>query len=176
MILPRGLLGYYCLENSRSSTQPASPLARIRRHAPRISPSCTREFGPTDATIRAPLLASARTTTQSREIELTHRVEVRNGGAAEADDVAGGLPPGFEDATERGAGPAVIERVAATLIVSCVLALSGATLPALAKVVREAAESVLISVTPEATVSLASDADSGRVCAITGAGLASFDA
>jgi len=46
----------------------------MRRQFPRASPNWTRELGPIDATRRERLLASARTTTQSREIELTHRV------------------------------------------------------------------------------------------------------
>jgi len=47
----------------------------MRRHPSRDSPSCTREFGPIDATRRDRLLAPARTGTQSRDIELTHCVD-----------------------------------------------------------------------------------------------------
>ena len=56
----------------------------MRRQSPRDSPNCTREFGPIDATRRDRLLGSARTTTQSREMELTHRVARRDCDAAGA--------------------------------------------------------------------------------------------
>jgi hypothetical protein len=58
----------------RGSTQPFSPRMRMRRHEPTVSPSSTRERGPIEAMIRDFLLAPARTTTQSRETDLTHRL------------------------------------------------------------------------------------------------------
>src|SRR5215471_8055161 len=59
-----------------ASTQPAMPEVLSRRHVPFDSPSCTREFGPTDATIRALLLGPARTTTQPFATDATHRDDV----------------------------------------------------------------------------------------------------
>ena len=44
----------------------------MRRHPPRVSPSCTRVFGPIDAMTREPRSAPARTVTQFRATELTH--------------------------------------------------------------------------------------------------------
>jgi hypothetical protein len=82
---PRALVGDRAPTNDEcNSTHPANPLALIRRHEPRDSPSCTREPGPIDATIRDPLLASARTTTQLVEMELTQRDVARD-----LDDVEG---------------------------------------------------------------------------------------
>jgi hypothetical protein len=62
-----------------------------RRHEPRVSPNCTREPGPIDATIRPPLLASARTTTQLVAIELTQRDDARDLGDALAEGFADGV-------------------------------------------------------------------------------------
>jgi len=80
----------------------------MRRQFPRASPSWTREFGPIDATRRERLLASARTTTQSREIELTHRVVRRvfdaDGGAAFVDATTRGLAATGGGACTVGAG------------------------------------------------------------------------
>jgi hypothetical protein len=45
----------------------------MRRHSPRASPSCTRVFGPMEATIRDFLLGSARTITQFLAMVLVHR-------------------------------------------------------------------------------------------------------
>ena len=56
----------------------------MRRQSPRVSPSCTREFGPIDATSRDRLLGPARTTTQPLETEFTQRADARD-----FDDVAG---------------------------------------------------------------------------------------
>ena len=87
----------------------------MRRHPSRDSPNCTREFGPIDAMRRDRLLAPARTVTQSREIELTHRV-----GRAVFDvgDVAtrpgdsrtglGDMPAGADRTVVAGAAIAVI--------------------------------------------------------------------
>lgn len=45
----------------------------MRRQVPCVSPNCTRELGPIDATMRDCLLAPARTMTQSRETDDTQR-------------------------------------------------------------------------------------------------------
>ena len=55
-----------------ASTQPAMPRNLIRRHEPRVSPSCTRELGPTEATMCAAGCASARTITHCFATMLTH--------------------------------------------------------------------------------------------------------
>jgi hypothetical protein len=60
----------------------------IRRQPPFDSPNCTRVFGPTDAMMRAPGLALARTITQLREVVVTQRELVLRAelfGAAGAD-------------------------------------------------------------------------------------------
>jgi hypothetical protein len=59
------------------STHPVMPRILMRRHEPRTSPSCTREFGPIDATRRDDRLGPARTMTHSRATELTQRVDER---------------------------------------------------------------------------------------------------
>ena len=57
--------------NVRCSTQPESPLARIRRQSPRVSPSCTRVFGPIDAIMRDWRVGFDRTTAQLRATDVT---------------------------------------------------------------------------------------------------------
>ena len=89
--LPVFLGGRVATANEPGSTHPASPLALIRRHEPRDSPNCTREPGPIDATMRPPLLASARTTTQLVEIELTQRDDVRDLDDAVLEGLADGI-------------------------------------------------------------------------------------
>src|SRR5678816_4289515 len=56
----------------RCSTQPESPLARIRRQSPRVSPSCTRVFGPIEAMIRDWRVGFDRTMAQFRATDVTH--------------------------------------------------------------------------------------------------------
>jgi len=71
----------------------------MRRQEPRDSPNSTREFGPMDATIRESLLAAARTTTQCRDTERTHRADrpdSAEGGATDSiDDAVLGGSAGF---------------------------------------------------------------------------------
>jgi hypothetical protein len=67
------------------------PRALIRRQVPFDSPSCTREFGPIDATRRACLLGPARTTTQPLEIEVTQRGEDLAFGAGTGVAAGGGV-------------------------------------------------------------------------------------
>ena len=62
----------------RCSTHPDNPFARIRRQSPRVSPSCTRVFGPIDAMIRDRRLGSARTIAQFRATDTTHRPVLRD--------------------------------------------------------------------------------------------------
>ena len=62
----------------------------MRRQEPRNSPSSTRELGPMDATIRESLLAPARTTTQCRDTERTHRTDRADTAAAGATDSVDG--------------------------------------------------------------------------------------
>src|SRR5678815_842179 len=60
----------------RCSTQPESPLARIRRQSPRVSPSCTRVFGPIEAMIRDWRVGFDRTMAQFRATDVTHSPRV----------------------------------------------------------------------------------------------------
>ena len=60
----------------RCSTQPESPLARIRRQSPRVSPSCTRVFGPIEAMIRDWRVGFDRTMAQFRATDVTHPLRV----------------------------------------------------------------------------------------------------
>jgi hypothetical protein len=62
---------------SFASIHPAIPRDLIRRQEPLVSPSCTREFGPTEATMCELRSAPARTVTHSRAIMLTHGEAVR---------------------------------------------------------------------------------------------------
>ena len=55
----------------RCSTQPERPFARIRRQSPRVSPSCTRVFGPIEAMIRDWRVGFDRTTAQLRATDVT---------------------------------------------------------------------------------------------------------
>src|SRR6476659_10382560 len=77
--------------DDRGSTHPSILRALIRRHVPRVSPSCTREFGPSDATRRAVRLGAARTITQSFATELTQRADVFAFAAVLAATFASGL-------------------------------------------------------------------------------------
>jgi len=79
------------VKSEPGSTHPEMPRALIRRHVPLDSPSCTREFGPIDATRRACLLGPARTTTQPFETDVTQRGEALAFGAGRGDAVAGGV-------------------------------------------------------------------------------------
>ena len=87
----------------RGSTHPVIPFARMRRQEPRDSPNSTRELGPTEATIREFRLAPARTTTQCRETERTHRADRRDGEDAVGTDFGDDAPRGLE-ATEPATG------------------------------------------------------------------------
>ena len=140
-------------KNAECSTHPERPRALIRRHSPRVSPNCTRVFGPIDATTREARLASARTSTQCLEMELTQReLDLRaledGGEASLVDDFARGLDFG---AARVGAGRTAVGETAGsgadwTIARSCSgggctagtggLTLSRAMLPELAIVVR----------------------------------------
>ena len=79
------------VKSEPGSTQPEMPRALMRRQVPLDSPSCTREFGPIDATRRDCLLGPARTTTQPLEIEVTQRGEPLAFGAGRGVAVGGGV-------------------------------------------------------------------------------------
>src|SRR5512132_3770579 len=90
------------------------PRDLMRRHEPRDSPSCTREFGPTEATMCAAPCASARTITQFFATWLAQRVAGRclGGGDVGAAVREGGVTTGVAATivggdccgTTRGAG------------------------------------------------------------------------
>jgi len=76
----------------------------MRRHVPRDSPNCTREFGPIDAMSRDALLGPARTTTQSLETELTQRDGTTVFDDLVATALLGGLSTVDGDIAAMGAG------------------------------------------------------------------------
>jgi hypothetical protein len=124
-----------------------------RRHVPLDSPNCTREFGPTDATIRALLLGPARTTTQPFATDATHRDAVRDladGGVDAA--VAGCFSRVDDDVTGcggvAGGGGTSGETTGGTMVGATE---SRSTVPLLTIVIRGVIEST--GVTPATAVS-----------------------
>jgi len=115
--------------------------------------------------IRAPLLASERTTTQFFEIELTQREDVRDFDGTDADNVGDGWSRGGR-ATERGAALGTIGSVETALEVSGDRALSRSMLPALAIVTRGAAVSAGATAVREAAVSARTDGGPDVRCAV----------
>jgi len=124
--------------------------------------------------IRAPLLASARTTTQFLDIELTQREDGRDLDDTDARDFGGGASTGLGDATARGAASFTIGSIETGLDVSGDRALSGSMLPALAIVTRGATVSAATTAVREATVSARMDGESDLRCAVVRAPAESF--